>query len=175
LKFKTRLTKFNLDMDKYRGHVAEKMRNELRKAVRVWLNATVRTVVPTWSGASRATFEVLAKKAGASISYGPQKSYKDRKPLGRKESFATLSVDRKAGQYFFEWGTTLRYFILNNYTTQTYTPGAKDTGSGVILYKKGLDNPGPYNLDQKGEKALKDFVASVSLPSPFNFIGKRKL
>jgi len=170
MKFRCKLTKFDLDMSKYSGDVAEQMRNELRKAVRVWLKATVRTVVPTWSGASRATFEILAKKAGTSISYGPQKSIKDRKPLGRKESSATLQTNKKLGQYYFEWETTLKYFILNENTRQTYQEGAKDTGSGRIIYKKGLDQPGPYNFTEKGQAALEQFIATVKLPNPFFYL-----
>ena len=165
MKFLAKLQLPKLDLNSYEKLVAVEMQQTLKDAVAVWLNATVRTVVPTWSGASRATYESIANKADTSISYGPIIAHKDRRPLGRRESKSKFQVGKYV--YFFEWETSLRYFILNEHTHQVYNPTARDTGSGKILSPFGLKHPGPYNLSEKGMAALQSFVQDIKLPNPF--------
>ncbi len=164
MKMTAKLTGFELDLQAYRTTLAASMTDQLKDSIRVWLNAVIKPTIPTWSGASRATFEKIAKLAGLSMTYGPQKSRKDRKPLGKRESTASLK-STKAGVYSFEWGTTLRYFILNETTRQEYVPGARDTGSGVIYSRSGLTHPGPYNLESKGATVLEAFAQEITVPS----------
>jgi len=173
MKFNTKLTSFDFDLTAYKKALAASMKSELQKAIKHWLRAVVRDV-PTWSGASRATFEMIAKKAGESISYGPQRSLKDRKSLGEKESTAVLELDSDRGIYYFEWGTTLRYFILNNSSHEQYDENDKDLSDGKVLYKKGLKHPGPYRIEDKGLSALQSVAKTVSLLSPYSFMRRKK-
>jgi len=174
MKFLARASGIYFDLNGYKKKLADEMRKALKEGVIVWLNATVRTVVPTWSGASRATYESIAKKAGTTIKYGPLRARKDRRALGRRESRSKFQASASKSVYFFEWETSLRYFILNEYTRQTYKPGAKDTGSGKILSPRGLNRPGPYHLTEKGMAALQRFATEVKLPNPFPYLKVRK-
>lgn len=175
MKFKPSMTALTFDLVGYKQELNTALKKELQQAIKHWLRSAIKPTVPTWSGASRATFAMISKLAEEPMTYGAQKSRKNRKALGERESSATLTGDKDTGIYSFEWGTTLRYFILNNNSFQQYVPGAKDTGSGKILYKTGLTRPGPYNLEQKGEVALREALKTVSLPSPIPFIKARKL
>lgn len=169
------MTKPKFNLRGYKAMLAKMMQEELKIAIRRWLDATVRSRVPTWSGASRATFEKIAKEADTMIEYGPQRSLKDRKSLGRSESKGELHIGQDTGIYYFYYETTLRYFILNEHTHQTYKEGARDTGSGVILYKKGLRYPGPYNLQGRGAPALEAALVRVKLPNPYLFLSGKKI
>lgn len=118
-----------------------------KEAARVWLD-TVLGIVPTWSRASRATFESLAQAVGYNVTYGPLRSFKDRKPLGLSTGFGGLTREAK-GSYSFYYKTSLDYLIFNESNV------AKIGVAGVF---KGLINPTPYNFREAGEKAFRDFA-----------------
>jgi len=163
MKMTAHLVELSLDLKRYKKDLAKSMSDQLKEAIRVWLQAVIRPVVPTWSGASRATFEKIARSASTTIGYGALKAHKDRRSLGKRESEGSITID-KEGLYSFEWSTTLRYFILNNMSRQEYVPGAKDTGSGVIYSPTGLTRPGPYNIEEKSKPVLENFIQGMKLP-----------
>jgi len=152
-----------LDANRYKKELAKYMTAKLKEAIRAWLKASIE-VVPTWSGASRATFEKLARLGDMVIEYGPQKSYKNRKPLGRKESSAKVSINESSGKFYFEWGTSLQYFIINNFGAQQYIPREQAPANNNIISPKGLKNPGPYRIEDRGKKAVEEL--KITLPNP---------
>lgn len=126
---------------------------EVKVGARIWLK-TVLAIVPTWSGASRATFEALAQAVGFNVTYGPIRSFKDRRPLGLGTGFGGL--ERGRGGYQFYYRTSLRYLEFNEANRATV---------GVAGVFRGLINPTPYKFFDAGEKAFLDYAKTVRLPT----------
>ena len=124
-----------------------------KQGARVWLTAVLE-LVPTWSGASRATFESLAQAVGYSVQYGPITAFHDRKALGLSTGFGGLQKNGKAG-YEFYYSTELKYLLFNEANVATV---------GVAGVFKGLINPTPYKFFAAGEAAFKAYAKTVSLP-----------
>ena len=152
--WQAKLQILSLDLRRFRRSVDAKMLEATKEGARVWLD-TVLAIVPTWSGASRATFEALAQAVGYNVTYGPIRSFKDRRRLGQGTGFGGLRRDG-AGRYSFYYRTDLRYLIFNE---------ANQARRGVAGVFKGLINPTPYKFFEKGEKAYLAYARTVRLPS----------
>lgn len=155
-----------LDADAYRLYLSQYIEDWLKQAARAWLDATVGTrieIIPTWSKASRATFQKLADAVGTSIFYGPQQSFKDRESLGHQESTGGIEIDRSNGRFFFYYGTTLRYLTYNEYNKAVYgqAPG--------VFSRSGIPDT-PYNFQRRGLDSFDDFTRFTALPNPFQYI-----
>jgi len=162
MRFTYKFTALDFDLEAYRRYLNDYMLDWLKQAGREWLNATVLatpTLIPTWSRASRATFEKLARELGTSIPYGPLKSRKNRKPLGLASgSGSRLIIDPKGSRWHFRYENTLRYLAYNEYNV--VVPGVAPN----VFH--GLIHPTPYRFQDKGRKAFEEFIRFTRLPNP---------
>lgn len=141
------------------------MEEKTKEAARSWLT-TVLVIIPTWSRASRATFEALAREVGFTVTYGPQLSSKDRRSLGLDNSAGGLRIN-KLESYKFFYETSLRYLAYNEENFATPGPPPQPFGE--------LTNPTPYNFVDAGKNDFESFAKQIRLPSPIEFIKAQKL
>lgn len=151
--WKASLSLLTLDLQRYRRDVDRQLLEATKEGARVWLD-TVLSIVPTWSGASRATFESLAQAVGYTVTYGPIRSFKDRRSLGQGTGFGGV-VRNGPGQYAFFYRTDLRYLLYNE---------ANEARVGEAGVFKGLINPTPYRFFSEGQKAFEAYARTVRLP-----------
>ena len=142
-----------LDKKGAESRIDKLLLEETKVGARIWLT-TVLAIVPTWSGASRATFEALAQAVGFNVTYGPIRSFKDRRPLGLGTGFGGL--ERSRGGYQFFYRTSLQYLTFNEANRATV---------GVAGVFRGLINPTPYKFFDAGEKAFLNYAKTVRLPT----------
>lgn len=167
MKFLPQFNAAKVDIAAYRLELDKYMTEKLKLGGRVWLASFIELIIPHWSGASRATFEKLAREFGTAIPYGQQLSEKDRKSLGREcGSQSGLEIDAKAGTWFFKYHNTLRYLTYNEYN-------AAVVGEGGVIW--GLRHPTPYHFQEMGAAAFDDFAKTVKLPSPSKSIRREKI
>lgn len=164
MRFTTELYTIQFDIKGYLGVLDAKIEEQTKEAARSWLY-TVLQIVPTWSGASRATFEALAQAVGFNITYGPQRSKNDRKDLGRATSMG--GIEKKGTEIVFFYQTDLRYLEFNEFNRAT--PGLPPRPITFLL------NPTPYRFLEAGERDFQSFVKTVRLPNPMLFISQRPL
>lgn len=164
IEFDVSLQAVDFDVSSYKSILDSNLRQQTEQAARSWLT-TVLGIIPTWSRASRATFEALANEVGFNVTYGPVRSKKDRLSLGLSNSKGGLDIV-KDQHYFFFYETSLRYLIYNE--ENFATPGAPPQPYGELL------NPTPYNFRDAGKADFESFAAAIKLPNPGRFIsGKR--
>jgi hypothetical protein len=166
MKFKANFKVPVLDASAYKRYLSQYLEDWLKQAAIFWLDATVGTtieIIPTWSKASRATFQKLAEAVGTHIRFGPQKSFKDRESLGDQESEGGVEIDSSAGRFYFKYGTSLQYLTYNE-----YNKAVRGEAPGVFS-SRGIPNT-PYHFQEKGREAFDDFTRFTELPSPFLFL-----
>ncbi len=160
----TYLIKF--DKKAYLAHLKEEMEENTREAARKWLKVVLR-LIPTWSRASRATFEELSAFAGVNVGYGPLKANKDRFQLGRSTGRGGPDFQKKDFYYFY-YETDLQYLKWNEFNKATY-------GDASNWFSKHRDGPGPYRFIEAGKAEFESFAKEVKLPSPMKFIKGKKI
>lgn len=166
MRFTSELSLIDLDLRGYERAVDRELTEKTKEAARSWLR-TVLVIIPTWSGASRATFEDLASKVGFNVTYGPQRSFKNRRPLGRATGRGNVS--REGHTWFFTYETDLRYLAYNEFNHVVFGQAPN------VFRREGLLNPTPYRFQEAGRKDFESFAQTVRLPSPFNFIRGRRI
>lgn len=164
MKFKMQLQLIDFDLNGYIRTLEDKIQEDTTKAARSWVY-TVLQIIPTWSRASRATFEALANSAGISVPYGPLRAAKNRTALGRQNSRG--GIDRQGHVFFFYYETTLRYLEYNQYNVAT--PGPPPQPFGELI------NPTPYRFLEAGQRDFQSFAKTVRLPNPALFISGRRI
>jgi hypothetical protein len=122
-----------------------------------WIEATVIAIIPTWSGASRATFKKLASDLGTSVPIGPQRSKKNRQSLGENNSQGSGFFTGSNGQHYFVYRTQLRYLIYNEFNRATKGPPPQPFSDNV--------RNTPYHFQDKGDQAWKEYARSFDPPS----------
>lgn len=169
MKFTANFHAPTLDLAAYKVKLNSYMEEWLKQAGRKWLGATVMTVIPTWSRASRATFQKLARELGTSVPYGPLRSLKNRESLGLSTGGQSgLELNSSASRWHFKYHSSLRYLAYNEYNRAVY-------GEGGVFSRSGLRHPTPYHFQEKGLQAFKDFTHFTELPNPFKFLKKGKI
>ena len=164
MKWKKKLVLIEFDRKAYMATLKKEMTNKTREAGRVWL-ARVLVIIPTWSRASRATFEALAQAVGFNITYGPQKSRRDRLILGLQTGRGGLEITATSWHFFYE--TDLRYLAYNEFNNAS--PGPPPQPFGQLL------NPTPYHFQDAGREAFERFADGVRLPNPGDFLVPKRL
>lgn len=165
LRWKANLKTIDFDLRSYKAELDRFLVEETKESAKSWLR-TVLVIIPTWSRASRATFEALANEVGFHISYGPQKSKKDRLSLGLQTGRGGLDI-KKFKTYHFFYETDLRYLAYNNENLAKPGPPPQPFGE--------LTNPTPYNFDEAGKNDFESRSSNVRLPSPLQFISGKKI
>ena len=165
MRFRPNIKLINFDKRGFLNHFDDQMRETTKEAARSWLR-TVLVIIPTWSRASRATFEALANEVGFNVTYGPQLSKEDRLILGLSSSKGGLSI-QKLKSYTFFYETDLRYLAYNEMNSAT--PGPPPQPFGL------LTNPTPYNFREAGKNDFTSFAAQIRLPNPIEFITPKQI
>lgn len=163
--FTTQLQLIDFDLAGYLNVLDAKMEEVTKQAARSWLRTTL-DIIPTWSKASRATFEKLAREVGFTVTYGPQRSEKDRTALGLATSQGGLDIDKDTHYRFF-YITDLRYLEYNEFNSAVPGPPPQPFGQ--------LRNPTPYNFLEAGRRDFESFAKTVKLPDPTLFISGRPI
>lgn len=165
INFKT----IQISLPKFKNNINQVFSKEIERAAIAWLNATVLAVVPIWSGASRATFQKLAREVNFPLTItgikpsaqgfinagvaGPR--------LGFQQSTGKLEKDTSRLRYTFTYGTSLFHLVFNEFNDANANPEA-----GRLFAR--LIQPGPYNFQELGRNAFLDVARTVDLPSPWN-------
>lgn len=133
--------KVQLALDSLINDIDNQCREILVDGVKAWVNS-VASIVPNWSGMSRASLQPIADKVGITIFASPVRpGVPNRVAEGRASGSATLhplddnDVD---GKYFFDWQSTVFHFVYNE------SHNANLVGFHLI-------NPGPYESMRKAE------------------------
>lgn len=164
MRFTGELRRIGLDLTKYRKTLDRHLRNEIEEAARQWLRAVL-IHIPIWSGASVATFHRLASQVQMSdrTRVPPKDGVKSRADLGESRSEGEFKTD--GDFYRFEYATTLRHLVYNEFNNANSVP---DPG----LFAQ-LINPGPYRFQAAGQVAFREYARTVRLPAP-RIVGRRR-
>jgi hypothetical protein len=168
MKFKANFRSIELNLAAYSKVLLTALRSLNEKAGQAWIHAAVdSTPIPTWSGASRATFQKLARELGTSVSIGPLRT-KSRVSLGSSASSGSGVVeDKAAGFVGFIYETNLRYLAYNEYNSAVAgTPPAPF--SNKVRFT-------PYNFQSRALAAWEKVANTATLPDPYLFISGKKL
>ena len=168
MKWTPEFTSLTLNLSAYKATLDKHMQDWIVQAARVWLEATV-SLIPTWSKASRATFQALARDIGTSVSYGSQQSRKDREDLGLSTGQGGLEPSSGKHRWYFFYHTSLRYLVYNEYNK------AVQGSPPAPFSKTGLIHPTPYHFQEAGEREFREFARYTSLPNPYKFLRKKKV
>lgn len=148
------LLRVDLNIGQYEKAVEDRMLEAVKQGARIWLQ-TALSIIPTWSGASRATFEPLAQAVGYTVSYGPIRAFYDGRPLGSSSGFGGIEKDRR-GSYSFFYSSNLFRLNFNE---------SNQASVGVGGVKWGLLNATPYNFVEAANEAFTNYAKTVSLPA----------
>ena len=149
----------------YKSILDSNLSQNTEAAARSWLR-TLLTIIPTWSRASRATFEALANGVGFHVTYGPVIADKNREALGRANSKGGLDIV-KGEKYIFFYETDLRYLAFNEANKANF-------GDPGVFSRNGIPNT-PYNFLDAGKQDFLSFASTIKLPSPLAFISSRRI
>lgn len=169
MRWTPKFTALTLNLSAYKAALDKHMQDWITQAAQRWLQATVLSIIPTWSKASRATFQALARDVGMSIPYGPRQSRKDREDLGLSTGEGGLESDPGRFRWHFRYHTSLRYLVYNEYNHAVQgKPPAPFSSAG-------LTHPTPYHFQEAGEREFREFARYTSLPNPYHFLRKEKV
>jgi len=161
-----------IDMVAYNKVMLNTLHNINERAGRAWIDTAVnKTPIPTWSGASRATFQKLANELGTSVPIGPIKSRKNRVSLGHSTSTGSgIFEDTPGGipnEVGFVYQTSLRYLAYNEYNVATKGSPPQPFSNCVRFT--------PYNFQVRAQAAWKIEAAKAKLPNPYNYLRVRSI
>jgi len=150
MRFRAKVELIMFQKKQFRKIYLNALENVNERAGQAWIAEAIdNTPIPTWSGASRATFEKLASELGTSVMYGPQRSYKDRRALGRSTSAGSGVVRKMDGNNVyigFAYETDLRYLAYNEYNRAVPgpepQPWSNNVGSRRTTSRTGHAMPG---------------------------------
>lgn len=118
------------------------VKETIEEAARAWLDAAM-SIVPAWSGASRATFQALADAVGKNVPINRAGGAPNRIGLGRLYSSGGI---RKRSFAFWDmyYESTLNYLIANE--TKKVQPRTEGLFGSLI-------EPTPYKFRAAGDAA----------------------
>ena len=170
-KFKTDFRSMRLDVHRYRRVLLNTLRDLNERAGRAWIHEAVDTTpIPTWSGASRATFVNLASELGTSVPIGPIVAKKSRVSLGKASAAGSgvKEVNNSKDVYVgFVYQTDLRYLAYNEYNIAT-------AGTPPAPYSNNVRFT-PYNFQKRAQGMWEYFASQAKLPDPYRYLEDRKL
>ncbi len=165
MRFNAQIQLMRFDIRGYAAELDRFLTDEIKDIAKSWLR-TVLVIIPTWSRASRATFNALAEDVGFALTFGPIRAPKDRLTLGLRTSSGGIEI-KKLISYQFFYQTDLRYLEFNEFNRA-------DFGSHPSIFSRaGIPNT-PYRFLEAGEADARSRLEVVILPSPADFIIVRK-
>lgn len=168
MKFRARFRQIQLNSSKFRDDLAKVLTRDIKIAATAWLNATVMSVIPIWSGASRATFLKLSRSVGFGLTITGIEARSSENPralgpsVGFQQSEGKVNTDgARKGIVSFNYGTDLFHLVFNEYENANASPVA-----GRLFAR--LRDPGPYGFQDIGREAFEEFArVAVELPNPW--------
>jgi hypothetical protein len=172
LKAKCRFKSFELDFKTYKKVAFNAVVNINETAGKTWIRAaTDEAPIPTWSGASRASFQKLARDLGTSVPLGPIRergNLFDRIAWGRQSSKGSGLVTDKGKVYLgFIYQTTLGHLIYNEYNSPVPGPYPQPWTTAVRFT--------PYFFQYRAWEAWNEVAKTAKLPNPYNYLVKKKM
>lgn len=159
MRFITSLEWIKMDLTAYRRGLIDHLTKINKEAGQLWLHTALQPI-PTWSGASRATFVKLARELGTSVPFG-RISAKDRTALGMLNSTGSGVITDPTIPYVgFMYKSSLRYLTYNEFNAATPGPPPQPFGK--------LRNPTPYHFTTKALAAWEAFAKTAKLPNPYS-------
>jgi hypothetical protein len=159
----------SIDFDKagYRKAMLNALRNLNERAGQAWIHAAVNSApIPTWSGASRATFQKLARELGTSVPIGPIRSKKSRVGLGAATASGSGVIED--GDFIgFIYTTNLRYLAYNEYNRAVKGRPPQPYSNAVRFT--------PYQFQKAAQAAWEEEAKKAKLPDPYRYLTKRPL
>jgi len=164
MRFVTDFKAITIDKVGYLRAMLKALREFNEKAGQVWIDTAVnKTPIPTWSGASRATFQKLASELGTTVPIGPIRAIKDRTALGHATSSGSgVIVDASEAYVGFKYETSLRYLAYNEYNKAVAGPPPQPFSNNVRFT--------PYRFQSRAALAWQKEAAKAKLPDPFKFL-----
>lgn len=160
------LFEIKFDKSAWQKTLQDEMTEDIKDAARSYLR-TVLAIIPTWSRASRATFEALASQVGFNITFGPIRSAEDRLLLGLSTGRGGLDLKKDSWKFFYE--TDLRYLAFNNFNAAIFGQAPN------VFSRSGIPNT-PYRFTDAGEADFRSFAENfVKLPSPIEFVKPKRI
>jgi hypothetical protein len=161
-----------LDTAVYNRVLLNALRNINERAGQAWINTVVnKTPIPTWSGASRATFQKLANELGTSVPIGPIKARKSRVQLGQSTSTGSGVFEKWSGggpeEVGFIYQTSLRYLAYNEYNRATKGSPPQPFSNNIRFT--------PYNFQVRAQAAWQKEAAKAKLPNPYKYLKQRSI
>lgn len=114
----------------------------LFEGTKAWVRE-VASIVPNWSGMSRASLKPIADLVDLPLFAGPVAGAPNRVQSGLASGFAELRI--KGFSYHFYWESTVFHYVFNEY-------------NNANKYGFHLRNPGPYYSMKKAETAFFNYV-----------------
>jgi hypothetical protein len=169
MSFNVEFYAISIDTVAYRRALLAALQDLNERAGAAWVDAAVnQTPIPTWSGASRATFQKLASELGTTVPIGPIRSRKNRIALGHANSTGSGVVTDKGRPYVgFIYATSLRYLAYNEYNIATAGRPPQPYSNNVRFT--------PYNFQSRAQAAWLAVAKTAKLPNPYRYIIKRKM
>lgn len=162
MKFRANLKRLELFPRAGTKAVDQYVQGLIEDAAKVWLDAAL-AIVPSWSGASRATFEALASAVQYKVDIDVKDTAPDRIALGRL--FSSGGVQKVGtGHWEFYYQTRLEYLIANE--TKNVKAGEYGLIGKTIV-------PTPYQFREAGARAVEKYISSVETEAVFNLIELR--
>ena len=149
MRFRARLNLIKLDQ-RQRPAIDEYAKIVIEQAARIWVR-TALDIIPTWSGASRATLQALASAVDEHVAIDVRGDAPDRIALGRLYSSGGINKV-ESGHYEFYYETSLRYLIANE--NQNVKPGTFGLRGSLVT-------PTPYQFREAGNRAVKAYLDQV--------------
>jgi hypothetical protein len=149
-----------IDKPRWLRETEEQMTETLKQAAAAWLTAAT-APIPTWSGASLGTFSKLAAAVDFQLSISPTTRGAAKglgAGAGESQSTGRLEISAGKGDYGFEYSTTLRHLIFNEFNNANVTPDP-------AVFSR-LKRPGPYQFQEAGRVAFEQVAAQAELPIP---------
>lgn len=142
------------------------VKETIEEAARAWVRAAL-DIIPTWSGASRATLQSLADAVREPVPINIAATAPDRIALGRLYSRGGIEKKGRA-KWNFYYETTLSYLIANE--TSKVAPRTNGLRGSLIT-------PTPYKFREAGNRAAQAVINQrmEKLPPLAKLFVKKKL
>lgn len=155
---------FELKVRELKEALRKRMIERVERAAQVWLNATVLSIIPVWSGASHGTFLKLARAVSFTLTIQPEVNtggFALGIAAGKAASQGKLK--KKLPIVSFVYETDLWHLVYNEQNNANLNPAA-----GRLFAK--LKRPGPYNFRTVGAAAFREFCKeSFPFPNPWGY------
>jgi hypothetical protein len=161
----------DIDMSLYRKKMLAYVREINKRAGRAWIKEVIKgTPIPTWSGASRATFTKLARDLGTVVPIGPIQAPTRRVGLGAASSKGSgIIEDSSKNDLFigFKYTTNLKYLVYNEYNKATAGKYPRPYSNRVRFT--------PYNFQPRAADAWREVAKEARLPDPYDYITRKRI